>query len=147
MKLFLGRLPGDHGVSVRFGTCRGKRQHGPERKRCFDVGTMFPKNRPWILARETRCGRDEFGSIQDRASTHRENKTKLLFFNNFNGLEAGLIEWIRFNAAKFGHAMTLEDSSYRESMLKGYDEVLSALGGPGCAARAAKLIVELLTKK
>ncbi len=41
----------------------------------------------------------------------------------------------------------LTDSAYRESMLKGYDEVLSALGGPGCAARAAKLIVELLTKK
>ena len=40
----------------------------------------------------------------------------------------------------------LSDSDYRELMLKGYEDVLSALGGPGCAKRAAKLMVELLTK-
>ena len=43
--------------------------------------------------------------------------------------------------------LILSDNSYRESMLEGYSEVLSALGGPGCAKRGAKLMVELLTKK
>ena len=43
--------------------------------------------------------------------------------------------------------LILSDHSYRESMLKGYEDVLSALGGPGCAERAAKLMVELLSKK
>jgi len=43
--------------------------------------------------------------------------------------------------------LILSDHSYRELMLKGYDDVLSSLGGPGCAERAAKLMVELLSKK
>lgn len=41
----------------------------------------------------------------------------------------------------------LSDRPYRDSMLAGYAEVLADLGGPGCANRAAKLMVELLTKK
>ena len=43
--------------------------------------------------------------------------------------------------------LLLSDHSYRESMLKGYGDVLSALGGPGCAERGAKLMVELLSQK
>jgi len=43
--------------------------------------------------------------------------------------------------------LILSDLNYRETMLKGYDEVLSILGGPGCAERGAKLMVELLSKK
>ena len=42
--------------------------------------------------------------------------------------------------------LILTDLSYRESMLKGYNEVMLLLGGPGCAERAAKLMVELLSK-
>ncbi len=41
----------------------------------------------------------------------------------------------------------LSDRTYRESMLAGYTEVLTALGGPGCAERAASMIVDLLIKK
>ena len=41
----------------------------------------------------------------------------------------------------------LSDSSYRERMLEGYAEVLADLGGPGCAERAAGLMIELLNKK
>jgi len=40
--------------------------------------------------------------------------------------------------------LILSNSSYREAMLAGYGEVLSALGGPGCAKRAAISMVELL---
>lgn len=38
----------------------------------------------------------------------------------------------------------LTDSSYRETMLAGYAEVLAELGGPGCAERAANEMIELL---
>jgi lipid-A-disaccharide synthase len=41
----------------------------------------------------------------------------------------------------------LSDSSYRARMLAGYAEVLADLGGPGCAHRAAGLMIELLNKK
>jgi len=41
----------------------------------------------------------------------------------------------------------LTDRSYREAMLAGYAEVLADLGGPGCAERAASLMIELLSKK
>jgi len=38
----------------------------------------------------------------------------------------------------------LTDTAYREAMLAGYAEVLAALGGPGCAERAAGEMIELL---
>ena len=38
----------------------------------------------------------------------------------------------------------LNDKNYREAMLSGYAEVLAALGGPGCAERAAGEMIELL---
>lgn len=38
----------------------------------------------------------------------------------------------------------LTDSNYREAMLSGYAEVLTALGGPGCAERAAGEMIGLL---
>ncbi|GET33316.1 lipid-A-disaccharide synthase [Prolixibacter bellariivorans] len=38
----------------------------------------------------------------------------------------------------------LDNKSYREKMLAGYDEMRQRLGEPGCAARAAKQMVELL---
>lgn len=41
----------------------------------------------------------------------------------------------------------LTDKAYREAMLAGYAEVLADLGGPGCAERAAKLMIELLKRK
>lgn len=41
----------------------------------------------------------------------------------------------------------LTDNSYRKSMLDGYAEVLSDLGGPGCAERAANEMIELLKSK
>jgi len=41
----------------------------------------------------------------------------------------------------------LTDKTYREAMLAGYAEVLADLGGPGCAERAASLMIELLNKK
>jgi len=41
----------------------------------------------------------------------------------------------------------LTDQTYREAMLAGYAEVLADLGGPGCAERAAKLMIELLKRK
>ncbi|HEY3389394.1 MAG TPA: lipid-A-disaccharide synthase [Prolixibacteraceae bacterium] len=41
----------------------------------------------------------------------------------------------------------LTDSAYREAMLAGYAEVLDDLGGPGCAERAASLMIELLNRK
>ena len=41
----------------------------------------------------------------------------------------------------------LTDRIYREAMLAGYAEVLADLGGPGCAERAASLMIELLSKK
>lgn len=44
-------------------------------------------------------------------------------------------------------SLILKDANYREKMLQGYAEVLSALGGSGCASRAAKLMVELLRTK
>jgi lipid-A-disaccharide synthase len=40
----------------------------------------------------------------------------------------------------------LSDRNYRKAMLDGYAEVLSALGGPGCAERAAGEMIELLKK-
>ncbi len=43
--------------------------------------------------------------------------------------------------------LILNDDNYREKMLQGYAEVLKALGGPGCASRAATLMVELLKTK
>jgi lipid-A-disaccharide synthase len=43
--------------------------------------------------------------------------------------------------------LILNDTNYREKMLQGYAEVLKALGGPGCASRAATLMVELLKSK
>ena len=44
------------------------------------------------------------------------------------------------------HELTqvLENSFYLEKMLTGYDEMRRRLGGPGCASRAAKQMVELL---
>jgi lipid-A-disaccharide synthase len=41
----------------------------------------------------------------------------------------------------------LNDKSYRESMLAGYSEVVTGLGGPGCAERAAYIMIELMTGK
>ncbi len=41
----------------------------------------------------------------------------------------------------------LTDKTYREAMLAGYAEVLADLGGPGCAERAANLMIELLKRK
>ena len=41
----------------------------------------------------------------------------------------------------------LSNQNYREKMLAGYAEVLAALGGPGCAKRAANLMIEILTTK
>ena len=41
----------------------------------------------------------------------------------------------------------LSDNLYRERMLSGYQEVLADLGGPGCAHRAAGLMIELLNRK
>ena len=41
----------------------------------------------------------------------------------------------------------LTDNGYRKSMLDGYAEVLSDLGGPGCAERAANEMIELLKSK
>jgi len=41
----------------------------------------------------------------------------------------------------------LSDNLYRERMLSGYQEVLADLGGPGCAKRAAGLMIELLNRK
>lgn len=41
----------------------------------------------------------------------------------------------------------LTDKTYREAMLAGYAEVMEDLGGPGCAERAASLMIELLNKK
>ena len=41
----------------------------------------------------------------------------------------------------------LTDLSYRQTMLEGYAHVMSVLGGPGCAERGAKLMVEILTGK
>src|SRR5665647_2655376 len=41
----------------------------------------------------------------------------------------------------------LTDKTYREAMLSGYAEVMEDLGGPGCAERAASLMIELLNKK
>ena len=41
----------------------------------------------------------------------------------------------------------LSDTDYREFMLKGYNEVISALGRPGCAERAANMMIELLRTK
>jgi lipid-A-disaccharide synthase len=38
----------------------------------------------------------------------------------------------------------LNDKSYRESMLSGYKEVITELGGPGCAERAANEMITLL---
>jgi lipid-A-disaccharide synthase len=38
----------------------------------------------------------------------------------------------------------LDNKSYGEKMLAGYDEMRQRLGEPGCAARAAKQMVELL---
>lgn len=38
----------------------------------------------------------------------------------------------------------LNDAQYRQTILNGYDQVLTILGGPGCAERAAGEIVELL---
>ena len=43
--------------------------------------------------------------------------------------------------------LILSDRIYREKMLDGYGEVLSALGGPGCAERAADIMVKLLIGK
>ncbi len=43
--------------------------------------------------------------------------------------------------------LILSDQSYREKMLAGYAEVLASLGGPGCAERAAGLMIKLLTEK
>jgi lipid-A-disaccharide synthase len=40
--------------------------------------------------------------------------------------------------------LILTDHNYREAMLAGYGEVLSALGGPGCAKRAADLMIKIL---
>ena len=40
--------------------------------------------------------------------------------------------------------LILSDAGYRESMLAGYAEVLAVLGGPGCAERAAKMMIQLL---
>ena len=41
----------------------------------------------------------------------------------------------------------LNDSIYRDAMLAGYTEVLTELGGPGCAERAANEMIELLKAK
>lgn len=41
----------------------------------------------------------------------------------------------------------LNDSSYRNRMLAGYDEVIDQLGRPGASTRAARLIITKLTKK
>ncbi len=41
----------------------------------------------------------------------------------------------------------LTDKTYREVILAGYAEVLAGLGGPGCAKRAANLMIELLKTK
>ena len=41
----------------------------------------------------------------------------------------------------------LSDTNYRETMLAGYAEVLEELGGPGCAERAADLMINLLKRK
>jgi len=41
----------------------------------------------------------------------------------------------------------LTDKTYREAMLAGYAEVLADLGGPGCAERAANMMIELLKRK
>ena len=41
----------------------------------------------------------------------------------------------------------LTDSVYRNEMITGYNEVISSLGGAGCAERAARIMVELLTSK
>ena len=43
--------------------------------------------------------------------------------------------------------MILNDRKYRETMLAGYSEVLARLGGPGCAKRAANMMIEILTMK
>ena len=43
--------------------------------------------------------------------------------------------------------LILSDPTYRDKMLDGYSDVLNALGGPGCAAKTAKLMVEILTDK
>jgi lipid-A-disaccharide synthase len=43
--------------------------------------------------------------------------------------------------------LILSDRNYRESMLEGYSEVLARLGGPGCAKRAANIMIALLTGK
>ncbi len=41
----------------------------------------------------------------------------------------------------------LTDHNYRDQMLLGYADVLTSLGGPGCAQRAANLMVDLLKTK
>jgi lipid-A-disaccharide synthase len=41
----------------------------------------------------------------------------------------------------------LTDRSYRETMLAGYKEVLAGIGGPGCAERAADMMIDILTEK
>ncbi len=41
----------------------------------------------------------------------------------------------------------LTDSDYRNAMLEGYNEVINSLGGAGCAERAAKMMIDLLTIK
>lgn len=40
--------------------------------------------------------------------------------------------------------LILTDHNYREAMLAGYGEVMAALGGPGCAKRAADLMIKIL---
>jgi lipid-A-disaccharide synthase len=41
----------------------------------------------------------------------------------------------------------LTDHTYRQTMLDGYADVMSVLGGPGCAERGAKLMVDILKGK
>ncbi len=96
------------------------------------------------------CYRVELGMV---GIWIKENLVKVPWFSlvNLIGRREIVKEFFQYDCTPEAVGKELElilsDTAYRHAMLNGYAEMLSSLGGPGCAVRAAKLMFELLTRE
>ena len=95
------------------------------------------------------CYRVELGPV---GTWFKDYVVKIPFFSLVNLIAGREIvrEFFQYDCTPDNVARELEmillNREYRETMLAGYAEVLATLGGPGCAGRAANVMIKILTE-
>ncbi len=120
----MGGFAGDHRIEIHFRAGGRQRNYRAQRNGLRDCGALGAEV-PGVALRVKRGQRDELGGIEHRAAADREQESDFFPAAYFDGLHAGLIVRIGFNAPKLQHLKA------RESLL---DLVIDAIGANGTAA-------------